>query len=476
MSVSRGGTIVAAIVALNMIGLATAGGSLATPQSRVLWKARYDGKAHGSDAAIRDAVSPDGSTVFTTGYSAGTGGNDFATIAYDAGTGAKLWTARYDGPAHGEDDAIGVVTSRDGSTVFVTGGSLGISTGFDQATIAYDSATGKKLWASRYNGPGNGDDGTISLGVSIDDSLLFVAGDELGPAGNRDSTTVAYDTTNGNQVWVREYDGPAHGDDDSAALTVGPNGTVYVMGRSVGVGTGIDITTIAYKPATGKRLWVSRYDGPTHSNELSCIFTCVETSPDGSQVYSLGQGPGNGTGIDIVLIAYDAVTGAQNWAVRYAGPGSGTDQPADLAVLADGSGVIVSGIQQQRVGVFDIVNLSYAPSDGSQQWMSLYDGPSHGDDQPSTITSTPYSKTVVLTGLSNNDGLADLQGRDMFTAAFATGSGKKLWTARYDGPANGEDEGSFVELSPDGATAYVTGDSTGKSNTLDIETLAYRVG
>jgi hypothetical protein len=100
--------------------------------------------------------------VFVTGSSAGSASAlDYATIAYNASTGAKAWVKRYNGPGNGEDHAT-LRVSPDGTEVFVTGYSTGSTGGGDYATIAYNASTGARLWVARYNGPGNGEDGATS--------------------------------------------------------------------------------------------------------------------------------------------------------------------------------------------------------------------------------------------------------------------------------------------------------------------------
>jgi DNA-binding beta-propeller fold protein YncE len=87
------------------------------------------------------AVSPDGSRVFVTGYSAGSVSyNDYATVAYDAPTGKEVWARRYNGPANGLDAANSIAVSPDGSRVFVTGSSSGSNGYGDYATIAYSAS------------------------------------------------------------------------------------------------------------------------------------------------------------------------------------------------------------------------------------------------------------------------------------------------------------------------------------------------
>ena len=97
-----------------------------------------------STAQVVREVSPDSSKVFVTGGSVGsTGTNDYATVAYDASTGAKLWVKRYDGKGKVVNDtahALGV--SPDGSKLFVTGESAESTGSYDYATIALDANSG----------------------------------------------------------------------------------------------------------------------------------------------------------------------------------------------------------------------------------------------------------------------------------------------------------------------------------------------
>lgn len=92
-------------------------------------------------------VSPGGGrTVFVTGYSYGgaTSGRDYATVAYSALTGARLWVQRYDGPANRNDAASSLAVNPGAGNVIVTGSSSGGTSGSDYATVAYQASTGTR--------------------------------------------------------------------------------------------------------------------------------------------------------------------------------------------------------------------------------------------------------------------------------------------------------------------------------------------
>jgi DNA-binding beta-propeller fold protein YncE len=65
-------------------------------------------------------------------------------------SGARLWVMRYNGHGNGADSAAKVAVSSDGSTVYVTGTSAAATSKADYATIAYNTATGTRLWVARY--------------------------------------------------------------------------------------------------------------------------------------------------------------------------------------------------------------------------------------------------------------------------------------------------------------------------------------
>ena len=187
------------------------------------WVARYNG---GSARAI--AVDSSGN-VYVTGQSVGSGGSlDYATIKYDS-AGQEQWVARYDGPANGDDSASSLVVDSSGN-VYVTGESLGLGTALDYATIKYNSA-GQQEWAARYNGPANGDDYAAYAGAIALDGTgnVYVTGGSAGLGTYDDYATIKYNSA-GQQQWVARYNGLGNGGDHANAIAIDPAGNLCVTG------------------------------------------------------------------------------------------------------------------------------------------------------------------------------------------------------------------------------------------------------
>ena len=302
-----------------------------------------------------------------------------------AASGARLWAGRYNGPGNGPDLASALAVSPDGRTVFVTGDSAGIGTGQDYATAAYTAATGARRWVSRYNGPGSKTDDAHSVAVSPSGRVVFVTGSSYaGPARADDYATVAYSAATGARMWISRYNGPASGNDSASSVTVSPDGrTVFVTGQSAGKASGADYATVAYSAATGARRWVSRYGGAGRDAAVS-----VAVGPSGSVVYVTGQSAGKASGADYATVAYSAATGAQRWVSRYNGPVSRGDSAVELAVSPSGATVFVTGTSAgRRTSSYGTV--AYSATTGTRLWASRYNGTGAGPAQASSIAVSP---------------------------------------------------------------------------------------
>src|SRR5262245_44565646 len=341
----------AALGALASTGLSAAGAATQAPQptrstatahllpvsGARLWVKRYNGPANGDDAAAKVAVSPDRATVYVTGYSRGiTSGDDYATAAYSAATGARLWVARYNGPADRDDRASSVMVSPDSARVYVTGTSSG-PMNTDAATIAYSAADGAPLWVARYRSYGYGS--ASSVAVSQDGARVYITGtSQVSPDGGAGYGTVAYNAATGAKLWAALWGG-----DHSypSGLAVSPDGQrVYVTGGDgeTNSTTG-DYGTVAYNAATGARPWARHYDGPTGFRDVAAALA---VSPDGARLYVTGTSSVNDVRNDYSTLAYNAATGARLWVSRYKGPGN-SDEASSLAASPDGKRVFVTG-------------------------------------------------------------------------------------------------------------------------------------
>lgn len=168
-------------------------------------------------------------------------------------------------------------------------------------------------------------------------------------------------------------------------------------------------------------------------------------------VYVTGFSNGSNTGADYATIKYNA-SGTQQWVAVYNGPGNGNDIAFGIAV--DGSGnVYVTGYSAGSGTGYDCATIKYDAS-GSQKWVARYNGPVNGNDYGSFI-AIDGSGNVYITGQSAGSGT----GRDYITIKYDASGGQK-WAARYNGPVNGDDTAQGLAVDGSG-NVYVTGRSAG---------------
>ncbi|MBD2721063.1 SBBP repeat-containing protein [Hymenobacter armeniacus] len=377
-----------------------------------LWAARYSGPAHQDDVPTALAVDRNGN-VFVTGYSSNGSNFDYLTIKYSARTGQQRWLARYNGPANGNDNAVGIAVNAAGDA-YVTGSSVEATGGVNYVTIKYDGATGRTEWRTRYNGPANATDTPVGIALTHSGDV-YVTGSSY-CAADYDYATVQYDGRTGRQQWASRFGGtPAH-DDLAKDLAVDAAGNVYVTGNSQNAAGNADYATVKYDERTGQPLWVTRY-AETATSADNAVAIAVDPS---GNAYVTGSSdglrapdappllPGSTISPHYATVKYGSRTGQQRWVARYFGPQvqSGipedTDEiPVDVALDASGD-VYITGT---AIYLFRSIyaTVKYDKQRGHELWLGLASHPGYKTATATALAVSPQGDAYA-TGWASDYG------------------------------------------------------------------------
>lgn len=248
-----------------------------------LWVSRYNGPGNGEDKPSGIAVDGLDNIIITGGSTGNSSNEDFTTVKYNS-SGAQQWVQRYNGPGNDEDRAYAIVVDNS-DNIIISGSSIGSSTGFDYATLKYNSA-GTQQWLQRYNGPGNNEDRAYAIVVDNADNVIVTGYSRTGnTAATEDYATVKYNSS-GIVQWVSQYNGTGTNQDRAYAIVVDNSDNIYVTGssRSSGSAGSEDYTTVMYS-ISGNQSWVARYDGTGNSEDR--VYAIVVDNSD--NIYITGS-------------------------------------------------------------------------------------------------------------------------------------------------------------------------------------------
>ena len=427
-------------------------------QINIQWQTRYSSAGTNIDRAEDMAMDAAGN-VYVTGLGQGVSGNfDYVTIKYDA-VGTEIWRTEYNGTGNSLDEAHAVAVDPSGN-VYVTGWSYGgAGTGYDYATVKYNS-TGVQQWASRYTNVAGGTDEAWDIDVD-NVGNVFVTGSSDGAGTNSAATTVRYNSA-GVQQYANRFEGVGTSIDAGFAIYVDSlTGTAYVTGYTFqSAAADFDYITLKYNLA-GVQQWATQYNSPD-GNYDEARAIAVDAS---GNVYVTGYSQ------TLVLTNYDYATvkynsaGVQQWQVRYNGTGNDYDRANAIALDAAGN-VYVTG---KSVGVGstaeDAFTIKYDNS-GVSQWTARYNGAANGYDEAKAL-AVDTSGNVYITGYSYSSG----SNNDYLTIKYDA-SGTPEWITKYNGTANNTDQAAAIAVDAIG-NVFITGLSKGAGSNEDFETIKY---
>jgi hypothetical protein len=341
---------------------------------------------------------------------------------------------------------------------------------------------------------------TCVLGISLLPTLALIALCGQRPARGQI----------GVEAWVQRFN---LAEDYAHAMAVDTNGNVFVTGESflgmhcddVDCVFDYDYATIKYS-AAGVPLWTKYYGGSNDdraygialdgsgnvivtgtSHESSYPYNSgyvtVKYSGEGVQLWSTGYWGGDSEAYFVAVDSNDNVfvtgyssggyltikysgAGVQLWTKSFSG-GSGGSYVGGIAV--DGSGnVVVTGTTAGTNASpyhYDFATIKYSGA-GVALWTNRYDGPGNGNDQASGV-AVDSNGNVFVTGSSPGIGSS----KDFATIKYS-GAGVALWTNRYNGPGNGDDGAADVKVDTNG-NVFVTGASEGSGSGHDYATIKY---
>jgi uncharacterized delta-60 repeat protein len=405
------------------------------------WAVRYNGVGKGEDDARKVATDSAGN-VYVTGASAGKSGTDIVTIKYSS-SGEQQWLARYSTPVNStnENKPYDLIVDAQGN-VYVTGYSLAGSDPLRESsiTIKYNTA-GVQQWIYVFS--------ASQAASSFEKSALAVdAAGNVYISTTRSENLVTFKlAANGTLLWRKEY---AKG--SASALTLDPQGNVYVAGQAYNANTDFDFLTIKYN-STGVQQWAKQYSPSLDKDETRDI--AVDTF---GNVYVTGNSTTDYVS-DIVTLKYSA-SGTQLWINNYdADPGNSRDQVSRLLLDSEGN-VLVAGYsynQSFQAPFWEFTTIKYQ-SNGSRQWIA----------KENLEYSSCYD--MVLDGSDNVYLTGTWDGK--YATFKYNAAGTKQWEAFYSSGYTEYSMANSITLDT-AANVIVTGYSTTPSSLGDFYTIKY---
>lgn len=237
-----------------------------------------------------------------------------------------------------------------------------------------------------------------STSLKIDkEGNCYVLGTTWMADSTKDILLVKFDPQ-GNEVWVRTYDNPAHGDDIPMSMCFDPEGNIWVCGMARIKSDNADFLIVKFTP-DGIPIVDELYDGRDH------LFDCAVAiaSDKFGNIYAGGYETALDSGINMMLVKYRP-NGSTAWRRTYA------TRQMDIAnslIVDDSCNVYLCGTSNNGPHTSDILFQKY-DSTGKKKFQIIYDGVFSQNDIGQFIVADDSMNIYVSGFMNHSNNRADI--------------------------------------------------------------------
>ena len=392
------------------------------------WQTNINGAVSLNDEARAATSDPNGDVVVSGFIQNAGGGADFAVVKVSGTTGAELWRRVISGTASAPSGEVRAVAVDAAGDVVAAGAINNTGSLQDFTVVKLAGATGVELWRQVINGTASLNDTARSL--RLDGAGNVVAGGELQNTGTgMDFTVVKLAGTTGAELWRRQLDGTASGTDVARSVRLDAAGDVVAGGELQNIGTGMDFMVVKLSGTTGTEVWRRQIDGTASGNDLARTLRVDSTG----NVVAAGELQNIGTGLDFTVVKLAGSSGAELWRQVLNGTASGTD--AAHAVRVDAAGDVIAAGELQNIGTgMDFAVVKLAGGSGAELWRRQLNGTASIDDLVRAVR-VDAAGDVLAGGELQNTGT----GIDFAVVKLAGSTGVPVWQRTLNGTVSGAD-------------------------------------
>jgi len=344
---------------------------------------------------------------YLCGSTLNSSGNYDMLVQKKNASGTVLWSQTYSGAGNGNDYASDVQIDAVGN-VYICGTYYKDATDSNNAVIIKYNTAGTHKWTKAFNGAGSRHDGFAAMQVS-GNAVVAVGTTWQNTTNMYDMLAVRVDS-NSNTVWTQTWN---HNNLNDVAVNLWNNGTkIYIAGGAQSAVTTYKYAVVNVKASDGS------IQGSTVTGGTAFGFdqlTDIQYDLNG-YIYLTGGVNNTGTGYDVKTVKLDTALNII-WQASYDSGDSLSDVGTGLAIDQAGN-VIVTGYRTDSTSGKDYVTIKYR-SNGTQQWVSTFDGGINLDDSATCIVVNPTdTNKIYVSGFSHDS------------------TSKNYWTLKYDGAGN----------------------------------------